>query len=255
MLRAALPVGSRKSVWPVSCSDGPGPAVGMMIIRVPAPALPRHRPALRLAGPARPFIALQRRRAARAAARGRRAAPRQSPTRLDWAGRAILAATIRLLPAKLRIHRLVTPGHRPVLAPQPGSPCIHAVYRAPAPACPTVAGSKAGLGVMPIGNVTPSDGYGRGERAPTRRSIGRRAAQRWLVEASRTDHSACARARARAGRRARAWHAVEPGVDLLGPGLTVFRRVQAGCGGGACWRRWPGSVRSAGRTASRAWCR
>src|SRR5260370_2935276 len=52
----------------------------MMIIRVTAPALPRLRPALRLAGPARPFSALQRRRAARAAARGRRAAPRQSPT-------------------------------------------------------------------------------------------------------------------------------------------------------------------------------
>ena len=52
---------------------------GMMIIRVPAPALPRLRPALRLAGPARLFSALQRRRAARAAARGRRAASRQSP--------------------------------------------------------------------------------------------------------------------------------------------------------------------------------
>ena len=37
----------------------------------------------------------------------RRANPRP---RLDWAGRAILAALIRLLPAKLRIHRLVTPG-------------------------------------------------------------------------------------------------------------------------------------------------
>ncbi len=81
-----------------------------MIIRVPAPALPRLRPALRLAGPARPFSALQRRRAARAAARAavlRRANPRH---RLDWAGRAILAALIRLLAAKLRMHRLVTPG-------------------------------------------------------------------------------------------------------------------------------------------------
>ena len=37
----------------------------------------------------------------------RRANPRP---RLDWADRAILAALIRLLPAKLRMHRLVIPG-------------------------------------------------------------------------------------------------------------------------------------------------
>jgi len=37
----------------------------------------------------------------------RRTSPRP---RLDWADRAILAALIRLLPARLRIHRLVTPG-------------------------------------------------------------------------------------------------------------------------------------------------
>jgi hypothetical protein len=78
-----------------------------MIIRVPAPALPRLRLALRLAAPARPFSALQRRRAARAAARGRRAPPRQSPAPARRPRNP--RRTHPLLPAKLRRHRLVTP--------------------------------------------------------------------------------------------------------------------------------------------------
>jgi transposase len=49
-----------------------------MIDRVPAPALSHFRPAVQLAGPVRPEPGFQRRRAAGAAARGRRAAPRQS---------------------------------------------------------------------------------------------------------------------------------------------------------------------------------
>jgi hypothetical protein len=73
-----VPVGCQKSAWPMSCGDVQGQAYGIMIIRVLAPALSHLRPALRLAGPARPVNGRQGCRAAGAAARGRRAAPRQS---------------------------------------------------------------------------------------------------------------------------------------------------------------------------------
>jgi putative transposase len=51
----------------------------MMISRVPPSALSDLHPAVRLAGPARPLARLQERGVAGAAARGRRAAPHQSP--------------------------------------------------------------------------------------------------------------------------------------------------------------------------------
>src|SRR6185437_8966230 len=93
-----------------------------MAIRVPAPPLSRLRPGLRPAGPARPVIGLQGRRAGRAAARGRHAAPGQSAAPAGLADRAVLAALIRILPGRLRAHLLVTPGYRPALAASPDRP-------------------------------------------------------------------------------------------------------------------------------------
>jgi putative transposase len=43
---------------------------------------------------------------------------------LGWADRAVLTALIRLLPGKLRMHRLVTPWHGSSVAPQPGRPVL-----------------------------------------------------------------------------------------------------------------------------------
>jgi hypothetical protein len=94
----------------------------MMIVRCAvASALPDLRAGCRLAVAVRPVLGVEERRVARLAPRGA-LLRRVNPTpRLNWADRAVLAALIRLLPSKLRAHRLVTPGtilrwHRRLMA-------------------------------------------------------------------------------------------------------------------------------------------
>src|SRR2546421_12365238 len=82
----------------------------MMTGRVVASALSDLRAACWLACPAGSFAGVHGCGTARAAARGRGAAPHLAEARRDWARRAVLAALIRLLPGRLRAHRLVTPG-------------------------------------------------------------------------------------------------------------------------------------------------
>ena len=103
-----------------------------MISRVPPSALSDLRSALRLSGPARPLVGVHERGAARAAARGRRAAPHQSaappglgrprgPRRADPApaGKAADAP-----PGHPRHHSSVAPppGHPEVDLPEPERP-------------------------------------------------------------------------------------------------------------------------------------
>ena len=114
--------GARSLPSPVSCGDDRGERYGIMIIRVLAPALPHLRPALRLAGPARPVTGLQGRRAARAETRGRGAAPYPSaaPARL---GRP--SGPRRADPAAAGTAADAPAGHaryRPAVAPPPGHP-------------------------------------------------------------------------------------------------------------------------------------
>jgi putative transposase len=91
-----------------------------MIICVPPPALPHRRPALRLAGPGRPVVGFQERRATRAAARGRRAAPRQSPAPAGL-GRPRHPRHADPAPAgKAASASADHPRHCPAVAPPPG---------------------------------------------------------------------------------------------------------------------------------------
>ena len=97
---------------------------GIMMICVRAPALPHFRPALRLAGPAWPFIGIQGRRTACAPARGRRAAADQpaAPARL---GRPGSLGRADPAPARKATDAPADhPGHRPALAPPPDHPQV-----------------------------------------------------------------------------------------------------------------------------------
>jgi putative transposase len=86
----------------------------------------------------------------------RRANPRP---RLDWADRAILATLIRLLPGKLRAHRLVAPWYRPALPPPPGRPEVDL----PEPDG-TAAGQRRDPKRHSAADPQPPDGSGRPRR-------------------------------------------------------------------------------------------
>src|SRR5260370_3215375 len=136
---------------------GQGEREGRMIMRVSPPALSHLRAAVQLAGPARPVVGLKGRRAARPAARGRRALPHQFPAPARLGRRPVLAALIRLLPARLRAHRLVTP------APSCGGTA--AWYGGQEPGDPPPAAPRA---------ATPRPGPGgAASRAPADRRRGR----------------------------------------------------------------------------------
>jgi hypothetical protein len=96
----------------------------------------------------------------------RRANPRP---RLDWADRAVLATLIRLLPARLRMHRLVTPGtvlrwHRHLVTRKwtcpyrTGRPPVSAEIAVLIARLATAAGSSARPGPTTRSPTSPSSG-------------------------------------------------------------------------------------------------
>jgi hypothetical protein len=166
MLPGCSACGCQKSAWPVSCGDGPGPAVGHDDHPCPCACFtssssgsaagwscsavqrPPKTPGCSCCGTRSPCCA------APIPGPGSTGPAAQSSPHSPGSCRQSCGCAGSSPPAPS------CAGHR--------SLCIHAAYRAPAPAGPTAAGSKVGLGVMPIGSVTPSDGHGPGERSPTR---------------------------------------------------------------------------------------
>jgi hypothetical protein len=93
-----------------------------MIGRVPSPPLFDLQPRLWLAGPARPLIGLQERRAPRAAAGGRRAAPNPSPAPARLGRPRCPRRAHRAPAARTAAAPASHPRHRAAVAPPPDHP-------------------------------------------------------------------------------------------------------------------------------------
>ena len=107
--RAPVPVGFQKSVRASDLRQRTRDGQGMIASRGAASALPDLPQAGGPAGAARSLVGVQGRRVAAATPRGARAAQRQPETSPGLGRPGVVATLVRLLPAGLRLHRLVTP--------------------------------------------------------------------------------------------------------------------------------------------------
>jgi hypothetical protein len=97
-------------VWGAGTHAGPLSWASILGVCALPSRLSAHGPVVRLAGAPRTERRFEGRGDLGATARGRGHGPSVVRPQPDWAGRAVIAALVRLLPRRLRLHRVVTPG-------------------------------------------------------------------------------------------------------------------------------------------------